>query len=257
MPVIALLTDFGTKDYFVGAMKGMILSHAPDVTIVDITHEIEPQNITSASFALRACYRNFPPGTIFVCVVDPGVGSNRRSIVVEKESYLFLAPDNGLLGFLLSGEPAAVFELTNRDFFASEVSSTFHGRDIFAPAAAHLSKGVSPLECGPPIADAVSVDIESTRHVAPDELEAEVLAIDRFGNLITNLRPNELPRKFTIEVAGRRIEDLRNYFGEGPEGELFMIFGSAGFLEIAAFQASAKDILQIEAGRKMLVKLLP
>ena len=147
--IIALLTDFGTKDYFVGAMKGVILNINENAKIIDITHEIEPQNIRSASFTLRACYKNFPPKTIFVAVVDPGVGSERRAILVETEDYFFIAPDNGLLSFIFNeSDDFLVYEITNEKFFNQPVSQTFHGRDIFAPCAAHLSKGVLPAEFG-------------------------------------------------------------------------------------------------------------
>jgi hypothetical protein len=144
MNMIALLTDFGTADYYVGAMKGVILSINSDVTIVDISHEIEPQNINAASFTLRSCYRNFPPKTIFAAIVDPGVGSDRNAILIETENYRFIAPDNGILSFVFNGtEKSRVFELTNDKFFLPSISRTFHGRDVFAPCAAHLSNGAA------------------------------------------------------------------------------------------------------------------
>jgi S-adenosyl-L-methionine hydrolase (adenosine-forming) len=255
--LIALLTDFGTKDYFVGAMKGAILSIHPTANIVDITHEIEPQNIKSASFNLRACYRNFPKKTIFVTVVDPGVGSSRRAIVVETAEYFFVAPDNGLLSFIFNeGKEFRVFELTNRKFFAEKISSTFHGRDLFAPVAAHLARGVKPGELGKEIADFVRIDENQPRRLSEREIEAEIIEIDRFGNLITNLKREDAPEKFALEIDGRRIEKLRRFFAESRAGEIFMIFGSAGFLEIAVFQDSAKNLLHVETGRKILVKVL-
>ena len=142
------MTDFGNRDYYVGAMKGVILSINPDARIIDITHDIEPQNITSAAFVLSACYRDFPPATIFVCVVDPGVGSERRAIVVESNDHIFVGPDNGLFSFVLNPN-ARVIAIKNDRFFRKPVSSTFHGRDIFAPVAAHLSLGIDLHELGP------------------------------------------------------------------------------------------------------------
>jgi S-adenosyl-L-methionine hydrolase (adenosine-forming) len=273
---IALLTDFGAKDYFVGAMKGAILTINPNAQIVDITHEIEPQAIKSASFTLRACYRNFPHKTIFVTVVDPGVGSARRGILVETGEYFFIAPDNGLLSFIFNegGSPHVskgvndgesknaltnvrasfkVYELTEPKFFAEKVSTTFHGRDVFAPVAAHLSKGVKPSEFGRKITDYKRFEEANSRKISETEVEAEVIHIDRFGNLITNLKAEDLPEKFALEISGKRIEKLQNYFAEAAKSELFMIFGSAEFLELVAFQDSAENLLQVEIGQKIMV----
>ncbi len=253
---IALLTDFGTKDYFVGAMKGAILSINPNAQIVNITHEIAPQNIKSASFTLRACYKDFPAKTIFVAVVDPGVGSERRAILVETADYFFIAPDNGLLSFVFDeAKEFRVLELTNRKFFAGSISATFHGRDIFAPVAAHLSKGIKPDELGAEITDFVRFDETRPRKISENEIEAEIIEIDRFGNLITNLKREDLPERFALEIGKTRIEKLQNYFAEAIKSEIFMIFGSAGFLEIVAFQDSAKNILQSETGQKIVVKM--
>src|SRR5437870_2878972 len=153
---IALLTDFGNRDYFVGAIKGAILTVAPGAPIADITHEVPPQDIRSAAFMLGACYRDFPANTVFVCVVDPGVGSERRPIVVEAADRYFVAPDNGLLSFVVeSSDESRAFEISNRRFQRPRVSRTFHGRDIFAPAAAHLCNGVKPEDFGVQVFDIV------------------------------------------------------------------------------------------------------
>lgn len=255
MVIIALLTDFGTRDYFVGAMKGAILSINESVHLIDITHEIEPQNIKSAAFNLRACYRNFTIGTIFAAVVDPGVGSARRAIMVETDEYFFIAPDNGLLSFVFNDTANfQVFELTNREFFAKEISSTFHGRDVFAPVAAHLSLGVKPSEFGARVEDFVRFEENRPRRISETELEAEIIEIDRFGNLITNLKSEDLPEKFLLEIGQTKIETLRRFFSEDRREELFMIFGSAGFLEIAVFRDSAKNLLKARTGQKITVK---
>lgn len=254
--IIALLTDFGTKDYFVGAMKGAILLINPQVNIVDITHEIEPQNIASAGFTLRACCANFPKQTIFVAVVDPGVGSKRKAIAVETDDYYFIAPDNGLLSFVFNAEKnCKVYELTDEKFFAENVSATFHGRDVFAPVAAHLSNGVRPDECGRRITDYIRFD-NLKPHIEPNgEIIGEIIHIDRFGNLITNLTKENLRGKFVAEVNNIKIDKTRNYFAEAEKSELFMIFGSAGFLEIVAFQDSAARKIEAEIGGKVILKL--
>jgi S-adenosylmethionine hydrolase len=252
--VIALLTDFGTKDYFVGAMKGVILTVNQDVKIIDITHEIPPQNISSASFTLHACYKSFPQKTIFIAVVDPGVGSNRRAILVETDDYYFVAPDNGLLSFVFDqNSNFRVFELTEKKFFAEKISQTFHGRDIFAPVAAHLSKGVKPNAFGTEIKDFVYFRTAKPQKNSVNKIEAEIIHIDRFGNLITNLKEKDLPEKFLLEISTKRISKLQNFFAEAETGEVFMILGSAGFLEIVAFQDSAANLLNAKIGQKILV----
>lgn len=253
--LIALLTDFGTRDYFVGAVKGAILAVNEKATIVDITHDVPPQDIAAAAFTLRACYADFPAKTIFVAVVDPGVGSDRRAILAAAGNYYFIAPDNGLLSFVFREEKRRkVYQLTNESFFAARVSRTFHGRDVFAPVAAHLSKGVAPEEFGAEIANFVSFASAEPKKLSSGEVEAEIIYIDRFGNLITNLQPRHLPGKFTLEIGGRTISRLRHFYAEAEAGELFMIAGSAGFLEIVAFRDSAKKLLRAEIGEKIKLK---
>ena len=254
MKLIALLTDFGTHDYFVGAMKGAILSVCRDATIVDITHEIAPQQIASASFTLRACYRNFPKKTVFAVVVDPGVGSARRAILVETENYFFVAPDNGLLSFVFEeAESFHVYELTNKNYFAENVSRTFHGRDIFAPVAAHLATGVKPNEFGREITDFIRFTESRPQKISDKIVEAEIIYIDRFGNLVTNLKRENMPEHFYLQIGEKRIEKLQTFFAESEAGEIFMIFGSAGFLEIVAFQDSAENLLKAKTADKISV----
>lgn len=254
--IIALLTDFGTRDYFVGAMKGVILSINKKAKIIDITHDITPQDINSASFILQNCYREFPEKTIFVAVVDPGVGSDRSAILVETEKYYFVAPDNGLLSFVVAeSENYKVFEIKNENFFRHPVSRTFHGRDIFAPCAAHLSCSVKPAEFGNEIKDFVVLPNQNPRRISENEIEARIIFIDRFGNLITNLKSENLAGKFSFEINGQKIGNLRKFYAEADTGELFLIKGSADFLEIAAFQNSAKDLLNAEIGQKIIVRV--
>ncbi len=255
-PPIILLTDFGVKDYFVGAMKGVILSINHAAKIIDITHEIPPQDITAASFTLRACYKEFPNKSIFVAVVDPGVGSSRKAILVETEKCYFITPDNGLLSFVFNAEKHfRVYELTNKKYFRHPVSNTFHGRDVFAPAAAHLANGVLPNKFGAETVDFIHLAENNPRKLSDHTIEAEIIHTDRFGNLITNLVKEDAPADFYVEINGRKIDKLVNFFASAEKNEIFMIFGSAGFLEIAAFQSSATEILNAAAGQKILLQI--
>jgi Uncharacterized conserved protein len=257
MSVITLLTDFGTRDYFVGAMKGVILSINPEALIVDITHEIEPQQISSASFTLASCYKNFPSRTIHLAVVDPGVGSDRRAILVETREHYFIAPDNGLLDFVFEETSNfRVFELTEKKYFLPEVGCTFHGRDVFAPVAAHLSRGVAPGDFGREIDDFVRLTNIAPRKISETEISGEILHIDRFGNLITNFKNENLPAKFCVEVKGKSVARHQKYYAEAAAGEVFSIEGSAGFLEIAAFYSSAAKILRASVGQRIKLRIL-
>ncbi len=248
---IALLTDFGTKDYFVGAMKGVILSIGENTPIIDITHEIAPQNIRAASFTLRACYKDFPEKTIFVAVVDPGVGSKRRAILVETADYYFIAPDNGLLSFVFNETTNfRAFELTNDKFFHHPISRTFHGRDIFAPAAAHLASGAKPDEFGNQIEDFILFKENAPHRISDTEIEAEIIHTDHFGNLILNVGQSDLSSEFAVEINGQTINKHQKFFAEAEKGELFTIWGSAGFLEIVAFRDSAANLLNASVGEK-------
>jgi S-adenosylmethionine hydrolase len=253
---IALLTDFGTDDFFVGAMKGVILSINPRASIVDITHNVKPQDIRSAAFLLSSCRRDFPVGTIFVSVVDPGVGSSRRAIAAAAEGKVFVAPDNGLLSFILNDQhrDARVFELRDERFFNHPVSRTFHGRDIFAPVAAHLSNGVPIEEFGPAVTDFVCFETAGPKALDTENRDGEVIHIDRFGNVITNLTQSDLPSGFSIDVNGRHVDRLAEYYSNEREGELFAIFGSTGFLEISVNRGSAAELLGAVVGDRIAVR---
>ena len=254
--IIALLTDFGMRDYFVAAMKGVILSIDPKANIIDMTHEIAPQDIRSASFILQSCYRDFPTKTIFTTIVDPGVGSERRAILVETAEYFFIAPDNGLLSFVFEeSENFKVFEINNDIFFRQPVSQTFHGRDIFAPCAAYLSRGSKAFEFGNEINDPVRLANQNPRRISQNTVEAEIIFIDRFGNLITNLKADDLPDEFYLEINNQKIEKLCRFFAEAKAGEFFMIEGSAGLLEVAVFQDSAESLLNARIGQKISLKI--
>lgn len=260
MPIITLLTDFGSEDYFVGAMKGAILSINPAASIVDITHEIPSQDIRAAAFNLLATYRDFPMGTVHVAVVDPGVGSDRRPILIECAKQLFVGPDNGVFSWVCEREQNfRAIHLTNEKFFREPVSSTFHGRDIFAPVAAALSTGVAPEELGAVIDDLVRLESLKPRTIDQGVTEASIVHIDRFGNCITNLTRDDLGRDglegAKLKVNGHEVSSLREFFADGGANndELFCVFGSAGFLEIAAQNASASTILGAQRGQPVIL----
>jgi S-adenosylmethionine hydrolase len=252
---IALLTDFGTRDHYVGAMKGVILSIDADAKLIDISHEIGPQDIASAAFVLRSCYREFPTGTIFLCVVDPGVGSDRRAILALAEDRLFVGPDNGLFGFILRRD-SVVHEITNEQYFRHPVSSTFHGRDIFAPAAAHLSRGVPPAELGAQIDDPVILADIVPYQIAPDRIDGRVIYIDRFGNLVTNITADLARRKFQLEVADHVVTDMRRTYAGAETGRPFAIKGSTGLIEISVNESSAAEKLNAQVGTPVMLKFI-
>lgn len=236
LPVITLLTDFGTADYFVGAVKGAILSVNPAAVIADITHEIPPQDIAAGAFALLAAYRTFPAGATHLAVIDPGVGSTRRPIIVSANEQYFVGPDNGLFSYIYDREPShTTFHITSDRYFRPDPSSTFHGRDIFAPVAAALSQGVSPEDFGPEINDEVRLPSLETPF--------RIIHIDRFGNCITNITRDGLKSGAGLVINGRTITEFRNFYGEGSPTEPFGIWGSAGFLEISVNGGSAAEIL--------------
>ena len=257
LPVITLLTDFGTADYYVGAVKGALLSVNPSVTIVDLTHEIPPQDVAEGAFTLLAAYKTFPAGTIHVAVVDPGVGSTRRPIIVSANEQFFVGPDNGIFTYIYDREPAhQVFHVTAEKYFRQPTSTTFHGRDIFAPVAAALSKGAKPKAFGPEITNEIRLDNPLTPVVQNDgNIEGRIIHIDRFGNCITNITCNLLADDHaTLFVKEKPITNFRKFFGEDPTTELFAIWGSAGFLEIAVNGGSAALTLGAKRGEPVVVQ---
>jgi S-adenosylmethionine hydrolase len=259
--IITLLSDFGSQDYFVGAMKGAVLSINPAATIVDITHQIPPQDIRAGAFNLLGSYKGFPADTIHVAVVDPGVGSTRRPVLIECAKQFFVGPDNGIFSWVCEREEDfRAIHLTNQRFFREAVSNTFHGRDIFAPVAAALSSGVAPEEFGPVIDDLVQ--LESLKPSTENEgvTEACIIHVDRFGNCITNLTRDDVGAKqfaagAKLVVNGHDVTSLRGFFADGRanNGELFCVFGSAGFLEIAAQNYSAATILGVQSGQPLVL----
>lgn len=273
--VITLTTDFGADDAYVAIMKGVILSTNPEVNIVDITHSVAPQNVYQAAFILGYTYRYFPKKTVHVAVVDPGVGSERRGVILKTPSALFVAPDNGILSYVIDelssskgsvaqyspdqdlvtlGKGFEVVAITEPRFWRQPVSTTFHGRDIFAPVAATLTLDISPYELGEKITSLHVFPILKPLVDYQGNLIGHILHIDHFGNLITNIKRANLPGKdIPIEVAGRLIQGITDYYAEGEE--LMAIIGSSGYLEIALKNGSAADFLNIGIGDEIKVTL--
>jgi S-adenosylmethionine hydrolase len=274
--IVTLTTDFGYDDAYVGAVKGAILSTNPEANIIDISHSIEPQNILQAAFILGIAYRFFPKQTIHVAIVDPGVGSERQGIILKTPSALFVAPDNGILSYIIDDlfivESQAsngytddlkeiVFKtgleavaITDPRFWRHPVSSTFHGRDVFAPVAAGLSLGISPYEFGEKIKSLHVLSIPKPSSDSDGNLVGLVLHIDRFGTLITNIKYNDLPGKdVVVEVAGHSIQGINDYYAQNKG--IMAIVGSSGYLELSLRDGSACDFLGTVVGDEVKVVL--
>ncbi|MCS6862212.1 MAG: SAM-dependent chlorinase/fluorinase [Abditibacteriales bacterium] len=258
MRVITLLTDFGLQDTYVGAMKGVILSINPHAQVVDLTHNIPPQDIEAAAFLLNGAYRYFPAETIHVVVVDPGVGSERRGLAGRVGEYFFVAPDNGVLSWVLAdASSCAMVELKNTAYFLPRISRTFHGRDVFAPVAAHLSRGVPLTSFGPPLTDPVRLDVPQPV-IEENRILAQVIHVDRFGNLITNVMDETLARwrgcaNVVIEIAGQRINEVSATYSAAPPHGLLALFGSSGHLEIAVREGNAAEQLGVGRGARVSI----
>lgn len=255
--VITLLTDFGIQDPYVAAMKGVILSHNCQVTLVDISHEIAPGDIKSAAFVLFQSHSFFPSKTIHVVVVDPGVGSARKAIAVSAKNQFFIAPDNGVLQWIFSMEPnAQVRELQNRALFRDTPSMTFHGRDIFAPVAAHLSLALPFTQLGELLTD-FERGFVPLMHKDGNSIYGEIIYIDRFGNAVTNIRldPSETSAIQNGKCQKVPIEKFYHYYAEANWGESFFVIGSHGFIEIARRDAHAAQKLNLSLGDAVVVNL--
>jgi hypothetical protein len=250
--IITLTTDFGTTDPFAGTMKGVILEIQPAVQIVDITHDLQAFEIADGAFSIAQAYRYFPKRTIHVVVVDPGVGSTRRPILAEMAGQFFVAPDNGVLSIIFAHEKPKVRHITNERYFLKPVSRTFHGRDVFAPVAAHLASGIAPARFGKLIDDYIQLTFHRPTKTGKSAWTGSVLKVDRFGNLITNLHLDDFPnlevRPFRLLAGRQPITRLALTFTECSPGELFVIVGSSGYLEVATNQASAAKQLGCGAG---------
>lgn len=252
MPPIALLTDFGTRDWFVASMKGIIKGINPAADIIDITHEIEPGNIRDAAFALMACYQSFPPGTVFLVVVDPGVGGSRHPLGARVGDYFLAGPDNGVLSFVLNRHPEArVWTIENKAWFHTPLSVTFHGRDIFAPVGAHLSLGDNPNDMGLPC---VQFEILEWLEVRATEISVigSIIYIDRFGNAFSNLDTaflhNLASSPSRVIIQNREPIPVCRYYQEQAKGKALALINSSGFLEIAVNGGSAAEVLDLSVG---------
>lgn len=260
-PIVTLTTDFGTNDHFVGAVKGVILDIVPEAAIVDITHAIQAYDVLDGAIAISQTYSYFPTGTVHMVVVDPGVGTTRRPIIASSDGYHFVAPDNGVLSMVYAKEERIhVRHVTSDHYFHQPVSSTFHGRDVFAPVAAYLAKMVDSHKFGDEIEDYVKFAAPRPKPVSENRLRAVVLKVDRFGNLITNLTPQDAPNlfgadpaPFKIVVGNKEITEIHNNYAEGSPGEVFGILGSMGFLEIVANRAPAAQITGAGKGAEVSI----
>jgi S-adenosylmethionine hydrolase len=258
--VITLTSDFGHKDPFVGIMKGVILNINPFVNIVDITHEISPQNILEAAITIEMSFETFPYKTIHVVVVDPGVGSVRRPILVITDHYYFIGPDNGIFSqiYRLRNETLSVVHITSEHYFMPDRSATFHGRDIFAPVAAWLSKGIDSSKFGDPINDYVSINVPVPIIQEENIVEGEVIYIDRFGNAATNIKAQTM-ENILKDKTGRRLKVLvkgkeapfKNYYADAEDQGLYSLINSFGYLEFFVFRGNASLEFGIAVGEKV------
>lgn len=259
---IVLLSDFGWSDGYVGMMKGVIQRIAPDAPILDLAHDLPPFQITQAAWVLRHALPYFPEESIFVCVVDPGVGSERKALMVKTDHYTLIGPDNGIFTLALEKDPAlSYFELTNPRYWQKNASATFQGRDIFASVAAHCYAGVEPRELGESIPEILQLT-----HLFPKKRrgfwEGEMMAVDRFGNGITNfhrdfLEANVPGNSYEVKLEGQRSKPYRKWvthYGEGAMGEILLLFGSSGYLEIAVREGSAAQKLNLKIGQKIQIR---
>jgi S-adenosylmethionine hydrolase len=261
-PIITLTTDFGLSDSYVAVMKGVVLGIAPETVIVDVSHQIAPQDVLEAAYVLRTAYRYFPATAIHVAVVDPGVGTRRKALGVKAPHGLYVGPDNGIFCSVLEEQEAlneetgelvkgTAVDLTNEDYWRKPVSQTFHGRDIFAPVAAHLARGISLDTFGPAVTR-LHIDPTIPPVVRGGAIFGRIVHIDRFGNAVSNVRAEMLPGAFQIEIGGRVIEGLAASY---QDARVVAIIGSSGLLEIAARNASAAEGLGLRRGDPLVVRV--
>jgi len=262
-PIITLTTDFGNNDHFVGAMKGVILDIVPDAQIVDICHAVQAFDVLDGALTISQAYSYFPNRTVHIVVVDPGVGTARRPIVASCDKYHFVAPDNGVLSLVYAREARMhVRHITSEHYFLQPVSNTFHARDIFSPVAAYLAKEVDSLKFGDEVEDFVKFTAPKPKAVDENRLRGVVLKVDRFGNLVTNITPQDAPmlfeadaKGFKIIVGSREITEIHSAYAEGTPGEVIGILGSMGFLEIAANRGAAAQLTGAGKGSDVSIML--
>lgn len=255
--LITLTTDFGMQDGNVGVMKGVIYGVNPRARVVDLSHDIEPQNIAQAAFVLSRHYRYFPAGTIHLAVVDPGVGSERRALIVQTAEALFVAPDNGVLTSVAHDARHAIkhiIDISNPKFWLHQISAVFHGRDIFAPVTAHLSLGVPVSAFGEEVDDMMTFPLPQVER-RPGKLKGQVAHIDRFGNLLTNICQRDLLSlvEIKVRVRNQEIAGLSRTYADGQEGEVIAYIDSSEELAVAVVNGSARDLLDAQVGDKVEV----
>jgi len=262
-PIITLTTDFGLNDHFVGTMKGVILNVVPEAEIVDISHAVQPFDVLDGALTIAQSYSYFPTATVHVVVVDPGVGTARRPIIASSEQHHFVAPDNGVLSLIYAREERMhVRHVTSQHYFQQPVSNTFHGRDIFAPVAAYLAKRVDSEKFGEIVDDYVRFNAPRPKPVDARTMRGVVLKVDRFGNLITNITPQDVPMlfqqnppAFKIVVGKREIGEIKSAYSEGEPGEIFAILGSMGYVEISTNRGSAAQAIGVGKGTDVSIVL--
>jgi hypothetical protein len=262
-PIITLTTDFGLNDHFIGTMKGVILSIEPEAEIVDICHSVQAFDVLDGALTISQAYSYFPTGTVHMVIVDPGVGTARRPLLVTSERHHFVAPDNGVLSLVYRKEERlSARHVTGEHYFLQPVSNTFHGRDVFSPIAAYLAKGVDPAKFGEEVKDFVRFGAPKPKAVNENTLRGVVLKVDRFGNLITNITPQDAPMLFTenpgafkIVLGQREITEIKDAYASGAPGEVFGILGSMGYLEIAANRGAAAQLLGVGKGTDVNIVL--
>lgn len=258
MPIV-LLTDFGNKDPYVGVLKGVIAQIAPQFPVIDLCHEISSFDVEAAAFALKQSYSFFPEGSIFLTVVDPGVGSECRRLLVKTTHYFFVGPDNGYLSLLLQEEKIEhIIHLDHETYFLHHVSSTFHGRDIFAPVAAQLAEGMNFREMGTEVYELKRLENLQPKH-SKNKIEGKILSIDHFGNGISNITQDFVQKhwakeEFTLRIKDKKILLRFDHYDQATLNKVFMIYGSSGFLEISMKQASATKKMKLKKGDKIVLK---
>jgi S-adenosyl-L-methionine hydrolase (adenosine-forming) len=257
--MVTFTTDFGVTDHYVGAMKGVIYSINPDAKLVDISNSVQSYDVLDGAITIAQAYSYYPADTIHLVIVDPGVGSSRRPLLVTTERHMFLAPDNGVLSFVFEREERlSVRHITSEHYFLQPVSQTFHGRDVFAAVAGWMSKGVEAAKFGDEISDFVRFAAPKPKALSDKAMKGLVLKTDKFGNLITNIRPDDLPQLFQPEpppfriVVGKgEITKMKTAYAQGTPGEVFAIQGSMGFLEIATNRGSASRTVLADKGSEV------
>jgi S-adenosylmethionine hydrolase len=262
-PIITLTTDFGLNDHFIGTMKGVILAIEPEAEIIDICHAVQAFDVLDGALSISQAYSYFPSGTVHVVIVDPGVGTARRPLIVTSERHHFVAPDNGVLSLIYQKEERlSARHVTGEHYFLQPVSNTFHARDVFSPIAAYLAKGVDPAKFGEEVSDFVRFSAPKPKPTNESTLRGVVLKVDRFGNLITNITPQDAPMLFKADASGfkiviskREITEIKDAYALGAPGEVFGILGSMGYLEIAANRGSAAQIIGVAKGTDVNIVL--